>query len=126
MTNLRSYLTTENVMLFAFILLAEAANGIFITTPAEPPAGFDELRSFGYLYIVGYWLQVDNRRHAFKWPYCRGIFLYLAGLILVPYYLFKTRGMRAFLTLVIFAGMYAVSTLIGELAATLLIASRFD
>jgi hypothetical protein len=126
MTNFRTYLTAENVLLFAFMLLAEAAGVIFSATATEPPAGFELLRGLGYLYVVGYWLQVDSRRYGFKWVYCRGILLYLAGVIIVPYYLFKTRGARAFLTLGIFASMYAVSLLVGALAAALLIAPRFD
>ena len=126
MTNFRSYLTAENVSLFAFMLLAEAASVIFNIIAAEPPAGFELLKNMGYLYVFGYWLEVDGRRHAFDWPYCRGIFLHLTWAFIIPYYLFKTRGARAFLTLLIFASMYAVSALAGALAATLLIASAFD
>ncbi|MCA1565533.1 MAG: hypothetical protein LC803_07830 [Acidobacteria bacterium] len=129
MANFRAYLTTENVSLFAFMLLAEAASVIFNIIAAEPPAGFELLKNIGYLYVLGYWLEVDGRRHhhpAFKWPYCRGIFLHLIWMFIIPYYLFKTRGARAFLTLLIFASMYVVSALAGALAATLLIAPAFD
>jgi hypothetical protein len=125
MINFRSYLTTANVMLFAFILVAEAAKAIFMVTRREPSTGYELLRTFGYLYVIGYWLQVDDRRHGFKWPYCRGVFLYLAGIFLLPYYLFKTRGKKGFLTLIIFASMYAISMLLGALAAGLLLAPDF-
>ena len=114
------------MMLFAFILVAEAASGMFGSMGIEPLPGFELLKSFGYLYAVGYWLQVDNRRHNFKWPYCRGIFLYLLGFVLLPYYLFKTRGRRAFLTLLIFASMYLISMSLGALAARLLFTQGFD
>jgi hypothetical protein len=126
MKNFRSYLTPANLLLFAFMLLAEAPGVIFSIMAREPPAGFDLLKTFGYLYVLGYWLQVDSRRHAFEWPFCRGIFLNLLWVILIPYYLFKTRGVRAFLTLLIFGGMYVVSMLAGVVAATLLIAPAFD
>lgn len=126
MNNFRSYLTTANVSLFAFVLLAEAPSAIFSVTATEPPVGFDLLKQVGYLYAIGYWLHVDSRRHNFKWPYCRGIFLHLIWMFLVPYYLFKTRGVRAFLTILIFAGMYMVSLLIGALAAAVLIGPAFD
>jgi hypothetical protein len=127
MINFRSFLTAENMLLFAFILVSQATDTMFSFTRTEPPPGFDTLISFGQLYALGYWLHADSlRRPNFNWPYCRGVFVYAAGIIVVPYYLFKTRGARAFLTLLIFVSMVVVATLAGALAATLLIAPAFD
>ena len=125
MTNSRFYQTTANLMLFAFILLSGVADAIFKYYVGESPAGFDTLQSFATLYVLGYWLHADNRRHKFKWPYCQGVFVYVAGFIIIPYYLFKTRGARAFITLSIFVGMHVISMLIGFLAGTLLIGPAF-
>lgn len=126
MTNFRSYLTAENLMLFAFMLLAEAAGVLFNVTATEPSAAYELLKNLGYLYALGYWVQVDSRRHSFRWPYCRGVFLQLIWMFLIPYYLFKTRGRKAFLTLLIFIAMYVFALLVAATAAMLLVAPRFD
>ena len=71
MTNFRSRLTAESMMLFAFILV------------------------------------------------------YAAGFIVVPYYLFKTRGARGFPTLLIFVSMFVISMLLDVLAAALWLGPEF-
>jgi hypothetical protein len=114
------------MLLFAFILVSQTTDTMFSFTRTEPPPGFDTLISFSQLYALGYWLHADSLRRNFKWPYCRGVLVYAAGFIIIPYYLFKTRGARAFLTLLILVSMLVVATLAGALAATLLIASAFD
>jgi hypothetical protein len=126
MTDFRAFLTNENLLLFAFILVSQVAGATFSFTGTEPPPGFDTLVSFGQLYALGYWLHADSYRRRFKWPYCPGVFVYAAGFIIIPYYLFKTRGALAFLTLAILVSMYTVSTLLGAAVAALLGASAFD
>jgi hypothetical protein len=126
MTNSRSPLTAENVLLCAFILLSQAAGSAFTFSRQEPPPGFDTLIGFGQLYALGYWLHADSMRRGFELPYCGGIFVYVAGVIFIPYYLFKTRGAKAFLTLGIFVSVVVIATLAGVLAASLMGAPRFD
>ncbi len=126
MTNFHSYLTAENLLLFASILLGQTASSIFTISAMEPPPGFETLDSFTLLYALCYWLHADSLRRNFAWPYCRGVFVYAAGFVVIPYYLFKTRGAKALLTLIIFASMYGVSTLLGMIVSTLLLAPRFD
>lgn len=127
MTNFRLHLRAENLLLFASILPGQAASSIFTINALEPPHGFETLYNFTLLYGLGYWLHADSlRRHNFAWPYCRGVFVYAAGFVIIPYYLFKTRGAKALLTLIIFVSMYVVSMLLGMLASTLLLAPRFD
>ncbi len=113
-------------MLFAFILLSQGASMIFISARQEAPAGFETLNSFAQLYALGYWLHADSLRRNFEWPYCRGVFVYAAGLLIVPYYLFKTRGARAFLTLSILVGMHLFASMVGALAVELLISPGFN
>jgi|GEM_PF-942499 len=126
MNKFHSSLMTANLMLLAFMLLAEAGGTMFAVVANEVPAGFELLKTLGYVYALGYWLEADGRRRDFRWPYCRGIFLNLVWPLLIPYYLFKTRGARAFLTLLIFGAMYGLSMSVGLIAATLLVAPAFD
>ena len=47
--------------------------------------------------------------------YDLGFFLYFAWPFIVPYYLFKTRGIRAILTILVFVGIYLATYLVGLL-----------
>ena len=122
----RGELTAANLLLVAFMFVSQASNGAFDISGREPPPGFDLLQTFGALYAVGYWIQVDNRRYNLKWPYCQGMFLYVVGLFVIPYYLFKTRGKYGFLTLLIFLCLTITFSLTGMVVGTLLFGSRFN
>ena len=126
LNELRGELTTANLLLVAFMLVSQAASAAFDISGRESPPGFDLLQTFGAIYAIGCWIQVDNRRYNFKWPYCQGIFLYVVGWFIIPYYLFKTRGKYAFLTLFIFLCLTIIFSFIGIALGTLLFGSRFD
>ena len=126
MRELGRQLTAANLILFAFMLVAQVPSTAYLFMRLESPPGFELLYTFGALYTVGYWLEVDSRKYNFRWPYCRGVFLHIAAFFIVPYYLFKTRGKYAFLTLLIFFCLYLLTSFIGMLIAILLIGSRFD
>jgi hypothetical protein len=119
-------LTPATLLLLAFMLVSQAAGAAFDVAGRETPPGFDLLQTFGVIYAAGYWIQVDNRKYNFKWPYCQGIFLYVVGWFILPYYLFKTRGKYAFLILLLFLCLSTVFSLIGVTLGILLFGSRFD
>ncbi|MGI9106387.1 MAG: hypothetical protein ACR2G4_09075 [Pyrinomonadaceae bacterium] len=119
-------MTTANLMLVAYMLVTQAPSAAYSFLGLESPPGFDVLESFGALYVIGYWLEVDNRKYNFRWPYCQGVFLGVARYVIIPYYLFKTRGKYAFLTLLLFLCLSISTSLFGILVAALLVGSRFD
>lgn len=123
---LRAELTTANLLLVAFLFVLQTLSVAYSVLEVESTAAFELLATFGTLYAFGYWLEIDNRKHNFRWPYCRGVFLYIASLLLIPYYLFKTRGKYALLLLLIFLCLYILASLTGVLVAGFFIASRFD
>lgn len=126
LNELRGELTAANLLLVAFMLVSQVASAAFDISGREPPPGFDLLQTFGAIYAIGYWIQVDNRRYNFKWPYCQGIFLYVVGWFIIPYYLFKTRGKYGFLTLFIFLCLTIMFSFVGMFVGTLLFGSRFN
>ena len=126
LNELRAELTTANLLLAAFVLVSQATRAAYNSLGLESPPGFELLDNFGMIYALVYWLEVDNRKYNIRLPYCRGIFLYVIGFLTIPYYLFKTRGKYAFLTLFIFLCVIILASFIGMLAAGLLIGSRFD
>lgn len=61
--------------------------------------------------VVASWVMADARKRGRRLCYDYDSFVYFAWPIVVPVYLFQTRGARAFLTLLCFAGIWLVAML---------------
>jgi hypothetical protein len=66
----------------------------------------------------------DSRQRGIKWVFDMGLFLYMAWPFIMPYYLFKTRGAKGLLTILIFVGAYVGAYLAGVILYVLLVASK--
>ena len=64
------------------------------------------LARIGILWAMGWWVIDDNRKYGLRLPYDFGMFLAAFWMLLMPYYLFKTRGIRAFFTMFCFLCIY--------------------
>jgi len=58
--------------------------------------------------VVASWVTADARKRGRRLCYDYDSFVYFAWFVVVPVYLFQTRGVRAFITLLCFAGMWLV------------------
>jgi hypothetical protein len=82
------------------------------------PAVFEILYSLGFLWVVGWWFVEDCRSTGDSWPLDMGMFLYTAWMFVIPYYLFKTRGIKGFAGILAFVGVNLAAWLV-----TLIVAS---
>jgi hypothetical protein len=112
------FLSFVVVFIFVFISLMQIINGLCAVRQSEPSQGF---AFFSYLILfslIGYWLNKDNQRYKIAWVFDMGFFLYLAWPLIVPFYLFKTRGVKAlriiFGFIGIFLGAYIIGWLLGH------------
>src|SRR5688572_16239471 len=64
--------------------------------------------------VIALWVVADARKRGRQLCYDYDSFAYFAWPILVPFYLFQTRGWRAFLTLLCFAGICFVGLLAAD------------
>src|SRR2546421_7250089 len=76
---------------------------------APLPFRADIVSRIAYPFVVTWWVLADARKRARPLCYDYDSLIYFAGLVLVPLYLFQTRGLRAFLTLLSFAGICLVA-----------------
>ena len=60
-------------------------------------------------FVIASWVIADARKRGRRLSYDYDSFVFFASLIVVPIYLFQTRGMRAFLTLLCFAGIWLIA-----------------
>ena len=91
--------TVAGVSMFATLALMCFVDGIYVAGRTQKPALYDLLVRIALLWVGGWWLRDDSRRHGERWVYDLGFFLVLAWPFIILYYLFKTRGARALLTI---------------------------
>src|SRR5215213_5153725 len=91
----------------SFLLLLLLIHGIGVgalTARGAESAALDYLYRLGMLWSLAWWLEADGRRRGVRQVYCLGILTMVGGLILLPYHLFKTRGVAGLLLILAFFG----------------------
>lgn len=103
-----SFINAPLIFIIAVLWLSECGNSMYARQNLDPNPGYMLLVRIGLLWALGYWVIDDNRKHGLKLPYDFGMFLAAIWMVLLPYYLFKTRGVRAFLTMFWFLCIYVI------------------
>ena len=75
------------------------------------PNTADYVARTGLALVVSSWVIADARKRQRRVCYDYDSFVFFAWPIVVPVYLFRTRGFRAFLTLLCFVGIWLVAML---------------
>jgi hypothetical protein len=83
------------------------------------PRQFELAASVALPLVLASWVLTDARKRGRGLCYDYGSFVYFAWAVLVPVYLFQTRGVRAFLTLLCFAGIWLAAAVVAGLLALL-------
>lgn len=68
----------------------------------EAPWTFDVLSPIAFIWLIWWWLRDDSRKYGISWMLDLGMFLLMAWPIILPYHLFKTRGLSAFIPILTF------------------------
>ena len=82
-----------------FLLTAISAVGLFLLAfrSRTPSDSTQLLSTFVFRLMVVCWVQVDARAQRYHAPFDFGAFLFFAWPLVVPYYLYRTRGARGLL-----------------------------
>jgi hypothetical protein len=97
----RNPLSLTVIIIVVFCSFQQMVYGLFAARGHEPSGAFEFLSYIVLFSLVGYWLTGDNRRYKVYWVYDMGFFLYLAWPLIIPFYLFKTRGLKTSLLIVV-------------------------
>lgn len=100
-------------LLYVFFCISQISRGVYLAYGIEPPPAYELLHFVGIIWIFGWWLRQDLTKHKVEWPIDLGLFLQIAWPVVVPYYLFRTRGVRAIVLIIIFAAIYFVPLVVG-------------
>src|SRR6266850_8300944 len=104
-------LLSPTALLYMYVVVTQVAHGIYLASTIEPPAVFALIDFVGLLWIMGWWLLTDSRKRGVAWVYDIGFFLSIAWVIVMPYYLLRTRGKKGVLLIVGFFTIYIGSIL---------------
>ena len=104
--------------LFPFVFLSQFVATFYAAFQFESSALFDALSRLAFFWLISWWLVEDSRQRGMSWPIDTGMFLYVAWIILIPYHLFRTRGIRALIGILSLTGVMIA----GWLAAAIAIA----
>ena len=109
------------LLFWAFLLVVSVAAGAYSARHIEPSGVFILIRIVGLLWVTANWLETDSRARGVHWVWDLGFFLALAGPFILPYHLWKTRGAKRTLLLILgFLAIYLAGVLIGVVAVTVL------
>lgn len=103
------------VLWFYFLALGFASEVAHDNLPKRA----DLAASVGFGLIISYWVISDARKRGRTLCYDYDSFVYFAWYFVVPVYLFRTRGPRAFLTMLGAFGMCFGMNILGAAVASL-------
>ncbi len=99
-----------------FIVLISIANfamGLHYGFSIQRSPVLDLIYMLAFWAALSWWFIDDSKKHGWEWLQSWGIFLYAAGWLITPYYLFKTRGAKTLLIILFLAGLYFGTQLSG-------------
>jgi hypothetical protein len=111
-------------MLFLLIILIFIYNfsaGVYYAHGVEPLPAVEFLYTSAFLCGVVWWLNAEAGRSALKPVYCRGLMVALGWLVIVPYYLLKTRGARGLIPLVALTGSFVIAYICAAVVSLILL-----
>jgi len=103
-------------MIAPTLMLWLFAIALGVASVADPEGGDLSKRAelgarIAFPLVVSGWVMADARKRGRQVCYDYDSFVYFAWPVVVPVYLFQTRGARAFLTLLCFAGIWLIAML---------------
>jgi hypothetical protein len=113
MATVLSRTLSPTVLLYSFVVITQCVYGLYLGQQIETPAAYSLLHWAAQLWIIGWWLRTDSRKHGVVWVYDLGFFLCIAWPLVMPYYLVKSRGAKGLLVVMGFIGAYFGATIVG-------------
>jgi hypothetical protein len=111
-------------VLFLFTFFTQFIGGLYSAYGTELPPFFELLSRIAFAWLLWWWLREDSKRTAVTWPLDLGFFLFVGWILIIPYHLFKTRGLKGFFGILWFIGILLAAWVAATFVAVLLWFSR--
>ena len=112
----------ETVVLAVFFLLGNLGGCVYLAAGRTPSSRFILLYSVGVFWAIAAWIIADARRLGVALPFDIGWFAFFAWPLVLPYHVFKTRGLKGFVTLGALLAMFLATYLFGLVAYLIFVA----
>ncbi len=103
-----------------FFVCVSVADAVLAVEDATMPEGAVLLLRFVSLFLTWQWLETECRPYRQTYPLDMGMFLYAAGLGLMPYYMWRNQRWRGLLKMVALLAIWAAAYAV-ELGGTLVL-----
>jgi hypothetical protein len=123
MVTVLSRIASPTILLYLFVVITQIGFGIYYGRQVEPPPALTLIYALALLWIIGWWLRRDSRKHGVPWVYDMGFFLVVAWPFIMPYYLVKSRGVKGIFVILGFVSVYVGAVIIGITISVLATAS---
>lgn len=117
----RSLFSAPVIVFCAFVVFAQVTSVLYFAYELELPSTFDVWHALGFWGILCWWLREDSKKYGVGWVLDMGFFLYVAWIFILPYHLFKTRGVRAFTTILLFIAIFVAANLLSLIVYWLIV-----
>lgn len=97
------------LLLSILVFIYHFGLGIYHAFGAEPSPSLEFLYSGLFLCGFVWWVKADDQKSVLKDVYCLGLMVGYGWLVVIPYYLFKTRGVRGFIPLLALMGSFVAA-----------------
>ena len=86
--------TVPLIALAALTLCGTAYQIAMIYLGGEASLRSQYLYLAGFSFVIAWWVEIDRKRRAISMPFEFAAFMFFSWIVLLPYYLFKTRRWR--------------------------------
>src|ERR1044072_3125073 len=97
------------ILLVVLILIYNFSFSFLQLSGADPSALGELLYNALFICAAGWWLKSEMHKHRLQPLYCNGLMLQAGWLIVMPYYMFKTRGIKGLIPLAIVFGAFVLA-----------------
>lgn len=94
------------VLLSILIFIYHLGIGIHFALGVEPSLTLEFLYTYTFLCGVVWWLKADIQRSGITNVYCPGLLVGYGWIVIIPYHLFKTRGARGLIPILVLIGSF--------------------
>ena len=108
--------THHRLVLLAVLVFVHAFSlAMYSAAGSEPSAGIEFLYDVAFVCSVVWWLRAEAERYGVNQIYCLGFLVGVGWMIMIPYHLFKTRGVRGFIPLSALVASVVAARVLGVL-----------
>ena len=113
-------ITFPALMVLVLTAIRQGTGAFYSGAEIEESAAFELVYAVLWIWVIGWWLMKDAWQSRTWPPYCVGVLLVTAWPLVLIYYLFKTRRVRALIPIGIFLGVNVAAIFLGVVLGLIL------